>query len=80
MVCLELATPVAKTCDAAGVALRPWRREWLGTDYWPNLVSSAYLANAAVCNICITVLVRNPVGHTYAVVRRTACTFRPTVA
>jgi hypothetical protein len=26
MVCLELATPVAKTCDAGGGALRPkWR-------------------------------------------------------
>jgi hypothetical protein len=28
MVCLELATPVAKTCDAGGGALRPECREW----------------------------------------------------
>ena len=54
MVCLVLATPVAKTCDAGGGALRSKRREWPGTDYWANLVRAGTLANAAVCNICIT--------------------------
>jgi len=54
MVCLALATPVAKTCDAAGGAFRPHWREWPGRDYWANLVRAGTLANAAVCNICIT--------------------------
>src|SRR6266851_9450033 len=54
MVCLALATPVAKTCDAGGGALRSQRRQWPGSDYWANLVRAGTLANAAICNICIT--------------------------
>src|SRR6266851_682754 len=65
MVCLALATPVAKTCDAGGGALRSQRREWPGTDYWANLVRAGTLANAAVRNICITseLLVTHHLGH-----------------
>ena len=65
MVCLELATPVAKTCDAGGGALRSQRREWPGADYWANLVRAGTLANAGVCNVCEQVI-RPELGWTMA--------------
>src|SRR5580704_8487888 len=43
MVSLALATPVAKTCDAGGGALRSERREWPGTDCLANLVRAPSL-------------------------------------
>src|SRR5882724_2259147 len=42
MVCLELATPVAKTCDAGGGA-RLGGSDQPGTDYWANLVRAGNL-------------------------------------
>lgn len=52
MVCLALATPGAKTCDAEGGALRSQRRSGQGRIIG-NLVRVGGLANA-VCKICIT--------------------------
>src|SRR6266480_8144194 len=54
MVCVSPATPGTEACDAARGAFRPQWREWPAPDYGANLVRAGTLANAAVCNICIT--------------------------
>src|SRR5260370_36909073 len=43
MVCRALASPIAKACDAGGGALRSYRREWPGTDYWANPIQAVPL-------------------------------------
>jgi hypothetical protein len=43
MVCLALATPVAKTCDAGGGAFRSQWREWPGQDVFGS-ISSAWIS------------------------------------
>jgi len=51
---VSLATPGTEACDAVGGAFRLQWREWPAKGFLGESRPSAYLANAAVCNICIT--------------------------
>jgi len=41
MVCLALATPGTKACDAAGGALRPQWRVWPAPEFWASLPTTS---------------------------------------